>query len=61
MLRRAIGDEDIRVAPPVPAAQSVMTRRRRTAMSSENPPPKALVKVVAAIERVALYIEEAVQ
>lgn len=59
MLARAIGDEDVKVAPPIPAAQAVTTRRRRTAMTSEDPVPKALVKVVIALERVARFIEEA--
>ncbi len=59
MLARAIGDEDVKVAPPIPAAQAVTTRRRRTAMTSEDPVPKALVKVVTALERVARFIEEA--
>lgn len=59
MLTRAIGDSGVLVAPPVPAAQGVATRRRRTAMCSEDPPPKALAKVVESIGRVSDYLKEA--
>jgi len=59
-LRRAIDGTDAVVAPPVPMAQGVATRRRRTAMASEDPPPKALARVVTAIGRVSDFIKEAV-
>lgn len=60
-LSRAIDGTDVVVAPPIPLAQGVATRRRRTAMTSEDPPPKAIAKVTAAIERVADYVKEAVR
>jgi chromosome partitioning protein len=57
-LRRVIENTEARVAPPIPAAQAVATRRRRTAMVADDPPLKALVRVVDATRRVACFIQE---
>ena len=55
-LRRAIDGSDTQVAPPIPNAAAVTTRRRRTAMSADS--TRALEKVTKAFERVALFVRE---
>lgn len=55
-LRRSIDGSDAQVAPPVPNASAVTTRRRRTAMTAD--PSKALERVTTALGRVAEYVEE---
>lgn len=48
----------VRVAPPIPFATPVETRKRRVAMTSEVPTPKSLQKVVGAYDDLALFTKE---
>lgn len=58
-LEKVVEGTDAHVAPPVPAASAVATRRRRIAMAAEEPAPKAIAGVVSQIERVSTYIKKA--
>lgn len=55
-LRQSIDGCDAQVAPPIPNASAVTTRRRRTAMTADS--TKALEKVTTALERVSLFVQE---
>lgn len=55
-LRHSIDGSDAQVAPPIPNASAVTTRRRRTAMTAD--PTKALEKVTNALDRVSLFVRE---
>lgn len=58
-LRRALAPHpSAQVGPSVPRADAVMARRRRPAMSSDEPPFKALRGVVTGLERVAGFVRE---
>lgn len=55
-LRRSIDGSDAQVAPPIPNAAGVTTRRRRTAMTAD--PTKALERVTNALERVSMNVRK---
>jgi chromosome partitioning protein len=47
----------VRVAPPIPFATAIETRKKRLAMTAENPPPKALQRVVAAYGELGDFVK----
>lgn len=57
-LRGIVADTPIQVGPPVPRAAAVETRKRRMAITSENPPAKALRPVDLALRQVAQFVKE---
>jgi chromosome partitioning protein len=60
-LRRITEGTPVRVGPPIPFAAAVGTRKKRLAITSEQPPAKALHGVAAAYESLADYVKEYVQ
>lgn len=48
----------VRVAPPVPFSLQVETRKRRMAISAEDPMPRKLEPVAAALSSVAMFAKE---
>lgn len=48
----------VRVAPPIPYERKIGERKRRMAMSAENPTPKALQGAVAGYTRLATFVKE---
>lgn len=48
----------VQVGTPIPNAQAVGTRTKRIAITSEDPPAKALQPVAAAMESLAAYVKE---
>lgn len=57
-LARMIEGTPVRVAPPVPFATAVETRKKRIAMTAEDPTPKSLQKVVNGYRAVAQFVKE---
>ena len=57
-LGRIVGGTPVRVGPPIPYAAAVGTRKKRMAITSEQPAAKALRGVAAAYESVARYVKE---
>ena len=57
-LGRMIEGTPVRVAPPIPFATAVETRKKRIAMTSEDPAPKSLQKVVDGYRSLADYVKE---
>lgn len=57
-LAHIIQGTPVRVAPPIPYAPKIGTRKRRMAMSAEDPTPKALQGVVSAFNLLADYVKE---
>lgn len=57
-LTAIVAGTPVQVAPPIPFAGAVETRKRRLAMTAENPPPKALHKVVDAYADLAAFVKE---
>lgn len=51
----------MQVAPPIPEARAVGTRTKRVAITSEDPPPKALAKVASALTETAEFVKEYVR
>ncbi len=57
-LTRIVADTPVRVGPPIPYAPAVGTRKKRMAITSEQPPAKALRGVASAYEQIADYVKE---
>lgn len=57
-LQGIIEGTPVRVAPPIPYAQKIETRKRRMAMTAEEPSPKSLDRVVTAYRELASYVKE---
>jgi chromosome partitioning protein len=55
-LRRMVDGTPIQVAGPIPLATAVGTRKKRVAMTSENPPAKAIQPVVSALQGLADFV-----
>jgi chromosome partitioning protein len=60
-LARIIDRTPVRVGPPIPFASAVGTRKKRLAITSEQPPAKALRAVATAYQAVAEYVKEYVR
>jgi chromosome partitioning protein len=56
-LRSIIEGTPVQVAPPIPAAQHVGTRKKRIAITAETPPAKSLRRVATALENVATFVK----
>lgn len=57
-VRSMIEGTPVQVGPPVPNASAVGTRKKRMAVCSEDPPPKALLRVASAMTDVADFVKE---
>lgn len=57
-LRRIVAGTPIQVGPPVPRASAVTTRKRRMAITSEQPPARPLRPVASALHDVAQFVKE---
>lgn len=57
-LRRMIAGTPVQVGPFIPAALAVGTRKKRMAITSENPPAKALQPVAEAMVALADFVKE---
>lgn len=57
-LRSIIAGTPVQVAAPIPAALAVGTRKKRMAITSEDPPSKALQPVAAALQSLATFVKE---
>lgn len=55
-LRQIIADTPVQVAPPIPTALHVGTRKKRIAITAETPPAKSLQKVAAALGDLATFV-----
>lgn len=60
-LRRMIEGTPVQVARPIPEARAVSTRKKRVAMTSDDPPAKAIAPVVAALQLLAEFVKEYVK
>lgn len=56
-LRRMIDGTPVQVAPPIPAAAHVGTRKKRLAITAETPPAKSLQKVSAALHDLSAWVK----
>jgi len=57
-LRTIIADTPVQVAPPIPTALHVGTRKKRIAITAEAPPAKSLQKVAAALTDLSTFVKE---
>lgn len=57
-LRSIVEGTPVQVGPPIPSALAVGTRTKRIAISSEDPPAKALQPVDAAMRALADFVKE---
>ena len=57
-LERMIRGTPVQVAPPIPFVGAIETRKRRMAITAEDPPPKALRIVAGAYREVAQFVRE---
>lgn len=57
-LRQIVEGTPVQVAAPIPAALAVGTRKKRMAITSENPPGKALQPVASALHSLAAFVRE---
>jgi chromosome partitioning protein len=57
-LSHMIDGTPVRVAPPIPHALAVGTRKRRMAITSEDPPAHPLRPVASALQLVAQFVKE---
>ncbi|MBR7194631.1 MULTISPECIES: ParA family protein [Gordonia] len=60
-LAKAVEGTPVQVGPPVPRAVAVERRTKRIAITSENPPAKALQPVAEAYEETAKFVQEYVR
>lgn len=60
-LEKIVAGTPVQVAPPIPEARAVGTRTKRVAITSEDPPPKALAKVATALTETAEFVKEYVR
>ncbi|WP_067975849.1 ParA family protein [Mycolicibacter icosiumassiliensis] len=56
-LRSIIAETPVQVAPPIPNALHVGTRKRRIAITAEAPPAKSLQKVAGALTDLAAFVK----
>jgi len=56
-LRRIIEGTPVQVAPPIPTAAHVGTRKKRMAITAETPPAKSLQKVAAALTNLSTFVK----
>ncbi|MDQ2851991.1 MAG: ParA family protein [Actinomycetota bacterium] len=57
-LERIVRGTPVRVGPPIPYVQKIETRKRRMAMTAENPSPKYLDRAVTAYRELGDYVKE---
>ena len=57
-LARIVDGTPVQVGPLIPAALAVGTRKKRMAITAEDPPAKALQPVAAALRQVAAFVQE---
>lgn len=57
-LRSIIANTPVQVAPPIPTALHVGTRKKRIAITAEAPPAKSLQKVAAALTDLSTFVKE---
>ena len=57
-LERMIRGTPVQVAPPIPFVGAIETRKRRMAITAEDPPPKALRIAAGAYREVAQFVRE---
>jgi chromosome partitioning protein len=57
-LRGMIDGTPVQVAPPIPTALHVGTRKKRIAITAEDPPAKSLRKVAAALTNLSTFVKE---
>lgn len=57
-LQGIVAGTPVRVAPPIPYAQKIEIRKRRMAMTAEDPVPKALDRAVTAYRELGEYVKE---
>ena len=57
-LGRIVEGTPVQVGPLIPAALAVGTRKKRMAITSEDPPAKALQPVATALRQVAGFVQE---
>ncbi len=60
-LSRIVDSTPVQVAAPIPFVTSIGTRKKRVAMGSEDPPPKALRNAVAAFQALGTFTREYVR
>ncbi len=56
-LRRIIAGTPVQVAPPIPTALHVGTRKKRMAITAETPPAKSLQKVADALGHLSDFVK----
>ena len=56
-LRRITEGTPVQVAPPIPMASGVGTRKKRMAITAETPPAKALQKVAASLTDLSTFVK----
>jgi chromosome partitioning protein len=57
-LREMIAGTPVQVGPPIPRADAVGLRRKRMAITAEQPPAKALQRFATAVTNLSEYIKE---
>jgi chromosome partitioning protein len=57
-LRSIVAGTPVQVGPPVPRSTAIETRKKRMAITSENPPAKALRPFDLAVREVAQFVKE---
>jgi chromosome partitioning protein len=57
-LRKIVEGTPVQVAAPIPAALAVGTRKKRMAITSEDPPGKALQPVANALHSLAAFVKD---
>jgi chromosome partitioning protein len=57
-LRAIVAGTPVQVAGPIPMTSAVETRKKRMAITSENPPARQLRPVAAALEDLATFVKE---
>jgi chromosome partitioning protein len=60
-LRKMVEGTPVQVARPIPNATAVGTRKKRVAMTSDQPPAKAIAPVVSALGSLAEFVKEYVK
>lgn len=56
-LRGIVGGTPVQVAPPIPTALHVGTRKKRIAITAETPPAKSLQKVATALTTLSTFVK----
>jgi chromosome partitioning protein len=60
-LQAIVSGTPVRVGPPIPRADAVGVRRKRMAMTAENPPARAVAPVAEAISELAEFVRSYTQ